>query len=105
MTICMKVTDAQLQGDLTQSGVNRDSIDSLEDSLKQIDSGGKKYIRIDCGGIRAADISGLRLLYVWMQCFKFRGVEPELVNLSDGFQQAIQRMGLGNCFTGNCAHP
>ena len=104
MTIYSESTDAQLQGDLTDTGVSCDSIDSLEVSLRQIDFRGKKKIRIDCGGIRAADISGLRLLYIWMHCFRFRGVEPELVNLSDSLRQAIQRMGLGHCFSNNFAH-
>ncbi len=105
MTILTEISDAKLHGDLTHSGVNSNSIDSLEASLKRIDSEGKKNIRIDCGGIRAADLSGLRLLYVWMQCFRFRGMEPELVNLSAAFQQAVQKMGLGHCFTRYCAHP
>jgi anti-anti-sigma regulatory factor len=84
---------------LTNSGVTHGSIDALEVSLLQIEAGGKKNIRIDCARIRLADICGLQLLYVWMQCVRFRGVEPELVNLSDSLQQAILGLGLGHCFT------
>ncbi len=105
MTISMEGAVAHLQGDWTHTGVTLSSIDSLEVSLQQIESGGEKFICIDCGRIRAADIIGLQLLYVWMQCARFRGVEPELVNLSDSMQQALQRMGLGHCFSGNGAHP
>lgn len=105
MTTRMKNSDAQLQGDLTDSGVTHSSIDSLAVSLQKIDLGGKKNIRIDCGKVRSADISGLQLLYVWMQCFRFRGVEPELVNLSASLKHAIQKMSIGHCFTISCAHP
>jgi anti-anti-sigma regulatory factor len=89
---------AHLQGDLTNSGMTHGSIDALGVSLQQIEAGGEKNIRIDCARIRLADICGLQFLYVWMQCVRFRGVEPELVNLSDSLQLAIQRLGLGHCF-------
>ena len=95
MTIYMEGTVAHLQGDLTSSGVTHGNIDSLTASLLQLNSGGKK-LRIDCGKIAAADVSGLQLLYVWMQCARFRGVEPELVNLPVSLQQSMQ--GLGHCF-------
>jgi anti-anti-sigma regulatory factor len=101
----MESAVVHLQGDLTHTGVTLSSIDSLEVSLQQIESGGEKYICIDCGKIRAADISGLQLLNVWMQCARFMGVEPELVNLSYTLQQALQRMGLGHWSPGNSAHP
>jgi anti-anti-sigma regulatory factor len=100
MTICTEGTVSHLQGDLTHSGVTHNIINLLAVSLQKIVSAGEKNIRIDCERIRAADLSGLQLLYVWMQCAKFRGVEPELVNLSDNLQQTMQRMGLWHCFTG-----
>jgi anti-anti-sigma regulatory factor len=105
MIICTEGTVAHLQGDLTHSGVTQNIIDLLAASLQKIVSGGEKNIRIDCKRIRAADISGLQLLYVWMQCARFRGVEPALVNLSDNLRRTMQRMGLEQCFTGNSAHP
>lgn len=98
MTNCMKGSVAHLQGDLTYFGMTHSCIDSLADSLLQIESGGEKNVRIDCGGIRAADMSGLQLLYVWMQCARFRGVEPELINLSDSLRKDMQRTGLGHFF-------
>jgi anti-anti-sigma regulatory factor len=105
MKICTKGTVAHLQGDLTHTGVTNNIADSLAVALQIIVSGGDKYIHIDCERIRSADISGLQLLYVWMQCARFRGVEPALVNLSDSLRQTIQRMGFGHCFTGNGTHP
>jgi ABC-type transporter Mla MlaB component len=96
---------AHLQGHLTHSGVTHSIVNSLGASLQQIVSAGEKYFRIDCGMIRTADLSGLQLLYVWMQCARFRGVEPELVNLPNSLQKTMQRMGLGHCFTGNSSHP
>jgi len=88
---------------LTQSGVTPGGIDSLRISLQQIASAGENNIVIDCGGIRSADISGLRLLYVWKQCARICGMELELVNLSDGLEQVIQRFGLGHGFTARMA--
>ncbi len=104
MTICMEETVSYLLGDLTYSGVTHDIIDSLAASLQEIGIEGEKNFRIDCSRILSADFSGLQLLYVWMQCARFRGVEPELVNLPDCLQQDMQRMGLENCFTGNGPH-
>jgi ABC-type transporter Mla MlaB component len=100
MAIYSEDTVAHLQGDLTHSGVTRNIINSLAVSLQQVVSGSEKNIRIDCGKVRAADISGMQLLYVWMQCARFRGVEPELVNLPDSLQHALQGMGIGHCFSG-----
>jgi ABC-type transporter Mla MlaB component len=99
MNIYTKGTVAHLQGDLTHSGVTDNIINSLSVSLQQVASGGGKKFRIDCGKIGTADIRGLQLLYVWMQCARFRGVEPELVNLSGTLQKIMQKMGLGDCFT------
>jgi len=105
MTFCNEGTVSHLQGDLTHSGVTHGSIDSLSASLQQIASGSEKNIRIDCKRIHAADMSGLQLLYVWMQCARLRGVEPELFNLSDSLQLVMQMTGLEHCFTGKSNHP
>jgi len=100
MRIVMNGTTGQLQGDLTDSEVAGSCIDSLTDSLQQIEAGGAKNIRIDCGRILRADLGGLRLLYVWMQCARFRGVELELVNLSESLRQNMRTLGIRrNCFT------
>lgn len=98
MTMCMEGTVAHLQGELTDSGVTHGRIHSWSVSLQQIESRGEKNVSIDCKKICAADITGLQLLYVWMQCARLRGVEPALINLSHSLQQAIQRLGLGQCF-------
>ena len=100
MKFCTEGTIAHLQGDLTHTGVTHNIINSLAVSLQKITSGREKNIRIDCGEIRSADVSGLQLLYVWMQCARFRGVEPKLVNLSNSLHLAIQGLALGHCFAG-----
>lgn len=105
MTSYAAGTVAHLQGDLTHSGVTKNIINSLAVSLHKITSGGYKNIHIDCERIRTADISGLQLLFVWMQSARFRGVEPELINLSYSLRQAMQSMGFGHCFTGDSTHP
>lgn len=105
MSISTEGTVAHLQGDLTHSGVTQNIINSLAVSLQKIVSVGNKNIHIDCKRICTADIRGLQLLFVWMQSARFRGVEPDLVNLSDGLRQTIQKMGFGHCFTGDSTHP
>ena len=105
MTICKEGVVVHLQDDLTHSGMTHNIFNSLAVSLQQIESRGGKHICIDCGRVHSADISGLQLLYVWMQCARFRGVEPELFNMPDTLQQDILKMGLGNCFTSNSTHP
>jgi len=104
MTFCTEGAVSHLQGDLTHSGVTHGSINSLSASLQQITSGHETHVRIDCGRIHAADVSGLKLLCVWMHCARLRGVEPELFNLSDSLQIAVQMTGIEHCFTGNSAH-
>jgi anti-anti-sigma regulatory factor len=105
MTICTDGSVAFIEGDLTHSGVTLNMINLLAASLQKIESGGDKNIRIDCERIRTADVSGLQLLYVWMQCARLRGVEPALVNLSDSLRQNIKRMGFEDCFTGASSQP
>ena len=104
MTIYKKGTIAHLKGDLTLSGVTQNIVKSLAASLHKMESGGEKNIRIDCGRVRSADLSGLQLLYVWMQCARFRGVSTELINLSESLQQALYKLGLGHCFNGIGVH-
>ena len=98
MAIYSEGTVAHLQGDLTHAGVTHTIVNSLGSLLNRIASGGEKNFRIDCKRIRTIDISGLQLLYVWMQCARFRGVEPELINIPDSLHQTIKKMELGHCF-------
>jgi ABC-type transporter Mla MlaB component len=99
MEIITKGTVAHLLGDLTHSGASHNIIKSLTASLQQIVSGDLKNLHIDCGRISSADTSGLQLLYVWMQCARFRGVEPELINLPDCLRLTLRSMGPGGCFS------
>lgn len=96
MTIRMAGAEARLVGDWTLTGVTR-NLDSLALSLQQLESGSDKKLRIDCGEMKEADISGLQLLNVWMQCVRFRGVEPTLVNVPERLRHAMQVL-VGHCF-------
>ena len=98
MRFFMKGSIGQLQGDLTDSGVTGSCIDSLSGTLQRIEAGGAKHILIDCGRILRADMGGLRFLYVWMQCARFRGVELELVNLSEVLHLMMNKFGMRDCF-------
>jgi ABC-type transporter Mla MlaB component len=91
---------AYLRGNLNHIGVTNNIIHSLAVSLQKVELSGEKNLRIDCGRIKSADLSGLQLLYVWMHCARFRGVEPELINMSDTLQHSMQSVGIGNCFSG-----
>ena len=95
MTICMIGAEARLEGDWTLTGVIR-NLDSLAFSLQQLESGSKKNLKIDCGLMKEADICGLELLNVWMQCARFRGVEPTLVNVPDRLQNVMHAF-MGPC--------
>jgi len=99
MKLYMDGNKGELAGDLTDLAVTGNCIDLLSDSLEQIESAGAKNIRIDCGRVLKADVGGLRLLYVWMQCARFRGIELELVNLSEVLRQAVRGIGRGHGFT------
>ena len=84
---------AHLEGDLTLSGVSQSNIHSLAVSLEQIGSRSEKKIRIDCEQIKEVDTSGLQLIHIWLLCFIFRGIKPELVNLPDRLQKTFQSLG------------
>jgi ABC-type transporter Mla MlaB component len=103
MTICIAGTEARLEGDWTLTGVTR-NLDSLALSLQQLESGSGKKLRIDCGQMEEADISGLQLLNVWMQCVRFRGVEPTLVNVPEKLRHAMQVL-VGYCLMDTCLKP
>ena len=103
MTICEKGATRHLLGNLTWSAVNRRHIDALESSLQAIAATGEKDVRIDCVRIGRADIYGLQLLYVWMECARSRGMEMKLVNLSSSLRQAMSNLGLMHCFSGKMA--
>lgn len=89
MTIRMTGTEARLEGDWTLTGVTR-NLDSLASMLQQLEPGAEKELRIDCGQMKETDISGLQLLNVWMQCVRFRGFEPTLVNVPESLRHAMQ---------------
>lgn len=92
MTIYMEGAVAHLHGNMTDSEMTQDNIESLAASLDQIESEGGNNILIDCKKVSAVDVNGLQLLDVWMQCARFMGVEPELVNLSASLQLAVQKI-------------
>ena len=105
MKISNDGTVAHLQGDLTYSGVTNNINNLLAASLQKTVSGRDKKILIDCERIYIADNNGLQLLYAWLQCARFMGGEPSLVNLSASLRQTIQRMGFEHCFTCFNTHP
>jgi ABC-type transporter Mla MlaB component len=97
MKVRITGSTAHLEGDWTLAGVTQSTIDSMAVSLEQIGYGCEKNQRIDCEKIIEADASGLQFLYTWLQCFRFRGVEPELVNIPVNMRKMFQCSGFRNC--------
>jgi anti-anti-sigma regulatory factor len=89
-----------LSGDWTIAGVVM-QCQTLSRFLQELESGRKKEFHIDCGNIDSIDMSGLQLLHVWVELVRMRGVEARLLNVPDGMQQIICRLGLGQTFTDN----
>ena len=100
MAIRMEGSEAHLVGNWTESGIT-ENLDSLMLFLAQSEARRARRLCIDCGRIDGADTGCLQLLNVWMMCARLRGIEPKLVHVNDGMQQAIQRLGLTS-FTDSC---
>ena len=90
-------TEVKLSGHWNHSGVIL-QIESLP-TLHRMESGLEKLFDIDCGEIGGVEMSGLQLLYVWMQCVRLRGVKPELINLPESMRRTIKRLGVENFFS------
>jgi ABC-type transporter Mla MlaB component len=107
-TACMSDKEARMALYTHETGINLSGhwnlsglvhqIESLSD-VHQLEPHPGRLYRIDCSEIRSVDMSGLQLLFVWIQCIRMRGVKPELINLPDGMQQTIKTLGLENCFS------
>lgn len=67
-------------------------------TMCELESGEDECFRIDCSKISSIDISGLQLLYVWMQCVSLRGVKPKLINVPKDMHQTIKKLDLEKCF-------
>jgi ABC-type transporter Mla MlaB component len=94
MKIYMSGNIASLEGDWTLSGLTQSTIESMSDALQQIEPRGANTLHIDCRDIISIDTNGLHLLYGWVQCARFRGVEPELIISHNKLQQSFQSLGL-----------
>ena len=101
MMIRMEGTDVILTGDWNISGVVG-QVDTLSNILQQVDASGHKTLKVDCGEIKSVDYNGLQLLKVWLQCARFRGLEPKLVNLSQSMQRIMQVTGFALSDAGLC---
>ena len=100
MSIRMTGTEAQLEGDWTLTGLTR-NLDSIALSLQQLEPEKGKNLRVDCGLMKEADISGLQLLNVWIQCARFRGVKPMLVNVPEKLRHSMHVL-VSQCFMDTC---
>jgi len=101
MTIRMVGTEAHLEGDWTCTGAEL-NIDSLANSLQQLESVQEEVLFIDCGQVQEADVTGLELLQVWLECARIRGVKPTLVNINERLQQIMNELNFRHCLTIDC---
>ena len=101
MALRMEGTDVVLVGDWSISGVVG-HIDTLSDVLRKVDERGDKTMLVDCGQIKSIDVNGLQILKVWLQCARFRGMEPKMINLSEGLQRIMLVSGFAPTDAGLC---
>lgn len=93
MEIKLSGETAYMTGNWTLTGVTQDKIKSLAAALPQIESSNIRKLRVDCQRLSAIDSNGRQLLEVWLQCVRFRGVEPELVNSPPELRPYLKKTG------------
>ncbi len=98
MSVRVEGAVAHLEGDWTMTGVVY-NMDLLAFSLNQLESEGKRCLWINCSQVEMADTSGLQLLDTWVGCARLRGIEPKLVNVTDGMLRSINELGFSHLFS------
>jgi|ERR1039457_2480891 ABC-type transporter Mla MlaB component len=95
----MWITDtmACLEGSWTLKNLTSGTIDALSDSLDKIEPGNGNCLRIDFHQISEIDGCGQQLLFIWLQCIKFRGIEPELFNVPANLRKTFKKLGFRIC--------
>lgn len=88
----------KLIGDWTIEGVGQQlhQLNDLPICNGAIDSG--STVAIDCAGIERIDMSGLQLLYVWIQCIRLRGFQPSLCNIPEKMMSSLACLGMADNF-------
>lgn len=64
-------------------------IDVLSETLQQMNAMGHRVLKIDCKELNSVDFHGLQVLKVWLQCARYRGMEPQLRNLPEWLQRIM----------------
>lgn len=85
---------AYLWGKWINTEINYSSIDALTGLLDQIESAGKKNLRINCAHLDTIDASGAHFLDIWLKCLQLRGVDHELIYIPE--QQEKSFCGIGH---------
>jgi MFS superfamily sulfate permease-like transporter len=93
MKIHLSGDKAHLWGNWINTEMRYDTIDSLTGLLDRIQSGGKKKLLIDCAHLGTIDFSGLQFLNIWLQCLKLRGIDHELLNMSETQEESFRGIG------------
>ncbi len=88
MGVRVEGAEVMLTGDWNIAGMIG-QIDILSETLQQMDAGGHKVLRVDCKELNSLDCHGLQILKIWLQCARYRGMEPQLRNLPEGLQRIM----------------
>jgi len=91
MKIQISGNKGRLLGNWTLTGITSSEINDLSTALQKLESESSKKIELDCRGVGNFDATGKQILDVWLQCARFRGVEPELINPPGILQSAFKR--------------
>lgn len=84
---------AFLWGKWINTEMSYNCINELTCLLDQIESAGKKRLRIDCAHLDTIDASGAHFLDIWLKCLKLRGIDHEFINIPE--QQEVSLRGIG----------
>jgi len=94
MSIDMESRVAHLCGDWTIASLTKCKIELLADLLQQMGNGNDCKLQVDCRDMTATDRAGLEFLHAWLQCARFRGFEPELINLPENLRVPLKTLAL-----------
>lgn len=101
MGVRVEGAEVILSGDWNIAGVIG-QIDILSETLQQMDTGGHKVLKVNCQELNSVDCHGLQILKIWLQCARYRGMEPQLRNLPEGLQRIMLVTGFAPPDTGLC---
>jgi hypothetical protein len=84
---------AYLWGKWINTEMSYSCINELTGLLDQIESAGKKKLRVNCAHLDTIDASGAHFLDIWLKCLKLRGVDHELIYIPEQEEKSFRGIG------------